>query len=81
MRFDPLLATLPHRSCAGPYSDGRRPDSVTFGDSLLEDLARRDFTINAMALDPHQRLLYDPFGGQQDLLDGGGPAGNASRLA
>lgn len=33
----------------GPYSDGRRPDSVRFSDDLIEDLMRRDFTVNAMA--------------------------------
>jgi tRNA nucleotidyltransferase (CCA-adding enzyme) len=51
----------------GAYSDARRPDSVTFGVSLDEDLARRDFVINAMAYDPHRNELVDPFGGQQDL--------------
>ena len=40
------------------YSDGRRPDSVTFTPSILDDLARRDFTINAMAYD----LLDGPAG-------------------
>ena len=50
----------------GPYSDGRRPDSVTFTPNLEEDLARRDFTVNAMAWNPWQGLR-DPFGGQNDL--------------
>ncbi len=53
----------------GPYSDSRRPDSVTFTASLEQDLARRDFTINAMAWNPWQGLR-DPFGGQADLADG-----------
>ena len=35
----------------GAYVDGRRPEDVEFGDDIIEDLARRDFTINAMALD------------------------------
>lgn len=48
------------------YSDGRRPDSVTFGTSILDDLARRDFTINAMAYSPLVGLV-DPFEGQLDL--------------
>jgi poly(A) polymerase/tRNA nucleotidyltransferase (CCA-adding enzyme) len=54
------------------YRDRRRPDSVRWGSSLREDLARRDFTINAMAwlLDEgssdHGRLV-DPFGGAEDL--------------
>ena len=50
----------------GAYSDGRRPDSVRFVGTLPDDLARRDFTINAMALD-EDGLVIDPFGGQDDL--------------
>lgn len=50
----------------GTYSDSRRPDSVTFVHSIEEDLARRDFTVNAMAYSP-TRGLVDPFGGQRDL--------------
>jgi tRNA nucleotidyltransferase (CCA-adding enzyme) len=49
------------------YSDGRRPDSVTFVDDIVADLARRDFTINAMAIDPLDGQLIDPFGGRHDL--------------
>lgn len=48
----------------GGYADHRRPDSVRFSQSLREDLARRDFTINAMAYDGE---LIDYFGGQEDL--------------
>ena len=48
------------------YSDGRRPDAVDFGVTILEDLARRDFTINAMALDKMGNII-DPFGGQRDI--------------
>jgi tRNA nucleotidyltransferase (CCA-adding enzyme) len=51
----------------GPYTDGRRPDAVTFVSSIEEDLARRDFTVNAMAIDPASGVLIDPFGGQADL--------------
>jgi tRNA nucleotidyltransferase (CCA-adding enzyme) len=51
----------------GGYADGRRPDRVEFRRDLLEDLARRDFTINAMAFEPHTRVLRDPFGGLEDL--------------
>lgn len=51
------------------YSDGRRPDRVVFGVGLTEDLARRDFTINAMALLP-DGAVADPFGGQADLKAG-----------
>jgi len=51
------------------YSDGRRPDAVLFTDSLELDLARRDFTINAIAWDPDTGLI-DPFDGQADLQSG-----------
>ena len=50
----------------GVYADHRRPDSVTFTDSLTNDLARRDFTVNAMAYHP-ERGLIDPYGGADDL--------------
>ncbi len=50
----------------GAYSDNRHPDAVTFVSRVEEDLARRDFTINAMAYSP-TRGLVDAFGGQQDL--------------
>lgn len=50
----------------GDYSDSRRPDSVTFTDNLVEDLKRRDFTINAMAYNDTQGLV-DPFGGINDI--------------
>ena len=53
----------------GSYGDGRRPDAVHFGESLSEDLARRDFTINAIAVDLARGLLHDPFGGLEDLED------------
>ncbi|MGC6417757.1 MAG: CCA tRNA nucleotidyltransferase [Bradymonadia bacterium] len=52
------------------YCDGRRPASVVFTDSLREDLARRDFTINAMAYDPMSDILFDPFEGVRDLNAG-----------
>lgn len=51
----------------GAYTDARRPDSVTFGVPLLEDLARRDLVVNAMAYDPEKGELIDPFGGQADI--------------
>lgn len=53
----------------GGYSDGRHPDAVAFSRRLEEDLARRDFTINAMAWHP-DRGLIDPFGGREDLRRG-----------
>lgn len=49
------------------YKDGRRPESVIFVRSLHEDLARRDFTINAMAYHPLKGELIDPFGGEEDI--------------
>jgi tRNA nucleotidyltransferase (CCA-adding enzyme) len=51
----------------GAYLDGRRPSTVTFSATLVEDLSRRDFTINAIAFDPQSRLLTDPFDGQGDI--------------
>lgn len=57
------------------YSDSRRPDRVEWGKSLEEDLARRDFTVNAIALEvindkPLNTKVIDPFKGQKDLKDG-----------
>lgn len=54
----------------GKYSDGRHPDDVTFTAALEEDLARRDFTINAMAMKWPEKKIVDPFGGYRDLLRG-----------
>jgi tRNA nucleotidyltransferase (CCA-adding enzyme) len=51
----------------GAYSDARRPDHVVFGVPLVEDLARRDLVVNAMAFDPGSGELHDPFGGLADL--------------
>ncbi len=51
----------------GAYSDGRRPDSVEFVDDIQADLARRDFTVNAIALDPIDGHVIDPFEGRKDL--------------
>ena len=53
----------------GTYRDGRHPDSVAFVPSLAEDLARRDFTVNAMALGPAGEVI-DLFGGREDLQAG-----------
>ncbi len=49
------------------YSDGRRPDSVSFSSTLSEDLMRRDFTVNAIALNPLTGELTDEHGGMKDL--------------
>ena len=53
----------------GEYHDGRHPDSVEFTPDLLEDLKRRDFTINAMAYS-HETGIVDEFGGMEDLKVG-----------
>lgn len=50
----------------GSYGDGRRPDNVSFGTNIIDDLARRDFTINAMAINKEDELI-DMFGGEEDL--------------
>lgn len=52
----------------GDYSDGRRPDKVEVG-TLVDDLARRDFTMNAIAKDENGALI-DPFNGRKDIRDG-----------
>ncbi|MEK7611866.1 MAG: HD domain-containing protein [Patescibacteria group bacterium] len=54
----------------GKYSDKRHPDEVTFASTIEEDLSRRDFTVNAMALkitDASRELIVDPYHGQEDL--------------
>lgn len=51
----------------GDYVDGRRPEKVEFHTDVEADLARRDFTINAMAEDPATGEIVDPFGGREDL--------------
>jgi tRNA nucleotidyltransferase/poly(A) polymerase len=53
----------------GPYSDGRRPDWVRPG-TLLSDLSRRDYTVNAIAQDAETGEYVDPWNGRQDLKDG-----------
>ncbi len=53
----------------GDYEDGRHPSAVSFSNQLAEDLKRRDFTVNAMAMDVEGRLT-DLFGGQEDLRRG-----------
>lgn len=66
---DPTLKTIevtPYRK-EGKYSDKRRPDEVIFGATLEEDLARRDFTVNAFAYDPTDDVLVDLYDGERDL--------------
>lgn len=67
---DPTIAIVevtPYRT-ESEYTDKRRPDKVEFGDSLEEDLARRDFTINAIAYDESKGQVIDPYQGQKDIL-------------
>ena len=65
----PLLDGMPVEITSfrrdGPYSDGRRPDHVSFSTQLLDDVARRDFTINALAWSEHTGLI-DLVGGAED---------------
>ncbi|MBU6214284.1 HD domain-containing protein [Patescibacteria group bacterium] len=63
-----IIEVTPYRTESG-YSDKRRPDSVAFGTSLLEDLARRDFTINAIAYDEDKGQIVDPYEGEKDIKD------------
>jgi tRNA nucleotidyltransferase (CCA-adding enzyme) len=51
----------------GAYTDGRRPDSVEFVRDIAADLARRDFTVNAIAFDPDDERIIDPYEGQKDI--------------
>ena len=53
----------------GAYTDARRPDHVRFGVPLVEDLARRDLRVNAIAYDPAAGTLIDPYDGQRDLAE------------
>lgn len=65
----PQMAEVTTYRTEGAYTDHRHPDQVTFVRSLREDLKRRDFTINAMAMDC-RGILADPFGGREDLKNG-----------
>lgn len=61
-----VIEVTPYRT-ESEYTDKRRPDKVEFGQSLEEDLARRDFTINAIAYDEAKGHIVDPFKGQKDI--------------
>ncbi len=63
-----IVEITPYRT-ESEYSDKRRPDKVEFGTSLSQDLARRDFTVNAIALDDSKGQIIDPFDGQKDIKD------------
>ncbi|XKT75280.1 MAG: CCA tRNA nucleotidyltransferase [Patescibacteria group bacterium UBA2103] len=61
-----VIEVTPYRSEEG-YTDSRRPDKVSFGCSLEDDLSRRDFTVNAIAYDPSKKDIVDLYKGQEDL--------------
>ena len=63
-----VVEVTPYRLEVG-YSDKRRPDNVTFSQKIEDDLKRRDFTINAIALEPFRGQLIDLYKGQEDLKD------------
>lgn len=66
---NPTLAVVevtPYRE-EGKYSDARRPDEVRFADTIVEDLRRRDFTVNAIAYDPTTHQFVDLHEGIEDL--------------
>ena len=63
-----VIEVTPFRK-EGIYSDGRRPDSVEYSDSIEIDLSRRDFSINAIAYDPLDDKLVDPYDGIRDIKD------------
>ena len=64
---DSVVEITTYRTESG-YSDSRRPDEIHFAKTLKEDLTRRDFTMNAIAMD-HDQTLIDPFGGQKDIKE------------
>ena len=64
-----IIEVTPYR-IESVYSDHRRPDKVEFSKNILDDLKRRDFTINAIAYDAETAEIIDPFGGVADLAKG-----------
>jgi len=65
--FENNICTHIEGSCVQPNTDGRRPLTVDLGVSMEEDAKRRDFTINAMFMDPQSEQIFDFVGGQEDL--------------
>jgi tRNA nucleotidyltransferase (CCA-adding enzyme) len=63
-----VVEVTPYRT-EGKYVDSRHPETVTFVQSLEEDLSRRDFTVNAIAYDPIKDTIKDPFEGEKDIKD------------
>ena len=69
VNIDHMLYEITTFRTEGSYSDGRHPDCVEFVNDIKQDLARRDFTINAMAYSPVEGYI-DPWGGREDLQNG-----------
>ena len=63
------IQVTPYRT-EGNYSDNRHPEYVSFSKNILDDLSRRDFTMNAIALNPLTMEFIDPFHGKQSLEKG-----------
>lgn len=63
-----VVEVTPYR-IEGKYEDGRRPSEVHFSNNIEDDLKRRDFTINAIAYNPHKGQLIDLYKGQADIKD------------
>ena len=63
-----IIEVTPYRTEA-KYSDFRHPDEVKFSENIEDDLKRRDFTINALAYNPHKGQIIDLYKGQQDIKD------------
>ncbi len=61
-----IVEVTPYR-LESTYSDNRHPDSVKWSSNLLDDLARRDFTVNSMAYNPVTREIVDPYNGRKDI--------------
>ena len=62
--LDDIYEITTYRSEKG-YADHRHPDNITWGKTIEEDLSRRDFTINAIAL--NGKTIIDPYNGQKDI--------------
>jgi poly(A) polymerase/tRNA nucleotidyltransferase (CCA-adding enzyme) len=63
-----IVEVTPYR-LEGEYSDSRHPDTVKWSKHVEDDLKRRDFTVNAIAYDPIDNKLVDPYNGQNDIKD------------
>ena len=69
VRFEGMELEVTTFRIDGTYTNSRHPDSIAYSASIYEDLKRRDFTINAMAIDPITDKLIDPQNGKKDLKD------------